>query len=49
MSRSSTRISPNNQMQRTATSRCRFESAKLIRRWNGCQSPLPVAFGDLGR
>ena len=40
---------PNNQMHRTATPRCDFESAGIFGRWIGSESPVPVAVGDLGR
>ena len=38
---------PNNQMHRTATSRCGFEGIGLIGYWIRSQSPVPVAVGDL--
>ena len=39
----------NQQMHRTATPRCGFESVGLIGHSIRGESPLPVAVGDLGR
>ena len=39
----------NNQMHRTATTRCGFEGLGLFGRCIRWQSPVPVAVGDLGR
>ena len=35
--------------RRTDAPRCSFGCVGLIARWVRCQSPLPVAVGDLGR
>ena len=40
---------PNNQMHRTATSRCSFVSAGFFGHWIRSQSPLPVAVGEPDR
>jgi hypothetical protein len=39
----------NHQMHRTATTRCVFEWLGLIGHSIRCESPVPVAVGDLGR
>ena len=42
-------IARNNQMHRTATSRCGFEATGLFGHWTRSRSPVPVEVGDIGR
>ena len=41
--------SPNKSLHTNRRRQLPFQTVHFIRRWNRCQRPEPVAFGELGR